>query len=336
MPGIAGNPHHIYDRHVRISQEAAFGEVNGAADWQAVPILGDGFKLKGSSPRFFPETNLASYRRMAIAHQLVVEGALTTLAWVDFIDYLLAMALTRDANGDLYSYTFDHYTPTDPRRLLGAVAESLTLRVTGTGDADVQVELALRAKLEAENDALDTGDFDYSSLVCVPFAFRDARIEIDTVHVTDVEAWTLTVNNAVSQGPMIRTAGTDFGTVAYLVAGRREISLDLTDVDNDARFNEAIRSGDPLSFTADFFHPLGHLLQIQLPLLAVEESDESASQADPTKRAPRLQAIVPCEGGDEICWALDRGPTTTTLEPLSTTPAPTTTTTAAATTTPGE
>ena len=109
MPGIIGLPHHNYDRHVMLSQEAAFGVVNPAPDWWAIPILGDGWKLKASNPPFFPESNLAGYSRTAIQHSLVVEGGFTTLAWAEPLNYMLGMAFNRNpADYDVYSHTGDY------------------------------------------------------------------------------------------------------------------------------------------------------------------------------------------------------------------------------------
>jgi len=339
MPGIIGLPHHNYDRHVRLSQEAAFGTVNPAPTWWSVPILGDGWKLKASNTPFFPETNLAGYVRTAIQHSLVVEGGFTTLAWPEPLNYLLGMAFNRNpADYDVYSHTADYLTPPDPRRYTGTVVETLAIRVTGTGDADVQLEFGLRARQEAGLDTLVIGDYDYSDLTCVPFMFRDAHLELDAVHIMDIEEFTINLDNSVSQGPYARHVGlSPFGLVAYLVAGRRSITLDIGDACKDDRFNQVIRAPGVVSFEASFFHPDGHLWQIQLPMLIVESSDETASQSDPTKEAGLLHAVAPCVGGTggEIAWSVDLGPagSTTTLAALTTTAAVTTTTTMAATTT---
>jgi len=333
MPGLPGNVHHGYDRHVRIVREDNFGECPGAPDWTETPVLGDGFKLKATNPRYFPETNMGGFRRsVGIPHQLVVEGGQTALAWPTTLSFLMHAGLDRDGNDDLYSYCIDHYTPADPRRYLGCAVETLTLRVSGTGDADVQIEAAWRSKLEQENNSLGSGDFSYAAVASVPFMFRDAHIQLATVDVVDVEEFSITVNNNVSQGPMGRTAGVEFGTLAYLIAGGREISLELTKVNRSERLNDAIRSGGVMSFEAEFYHPDGHYFGVQLPVLALEESDETASRTDPTKEAPSFQAITN-DAGEDITWGFDEGPTTTTLEPLTTTQGPTTTTVAATTTT---
>jgi len=329
MPGAT--VHHSYDRHVRIAAETAFGVVHADPSWSDVPFPAGGFGLKATSPRFMPPTNVAGYRRrVGVHHQQVVEGSFNTLAWPDHLFALLTMGLTRDGNGDLSSYTIDHFTPVDPRRYLGAVAENLTLRVGG--DGELAVELGLRAKVEEEANTLIAGDFDYSSMNLIPFMLRDARLEINSEHVTDVEEFSISVANNVAQGPMVRTSGITQGTVAYLAAGRREITLDLTKLSDSDRFEEAIRDGNELTFEAVFEHPSGHRLELQLPLLVVEGSDESDSDTEPVKANPKMVALSNSDD-DDIIWAVDLGPTTTTLAPLTTTAAPTTTTAAPTTTT---
>ena len=321
MPGITGNPHHGYNRHVRLAPEDEFGVCSDVPDWRDVPILADGYRLRAASPRYFPATNIGGHRRgIGIAHQQLAAGTLTTLAWVELTEFLLGAALHRDDDGEIASFTLDCYTPADPRRVLGAVAESVKLDVEGTGAAQVRIELGLRARIEqAHPGPLSEDDFDYSSLSPVPFMFCDARIRLDAAHVTDIESFRLDVDNSVAAGPIVATDGSALGTVAYLVPGRRKIRLDLRKVSNDDRFGAAIRSGGTVSFEADFVHPDGHIWQMKLPALAPESSDEAADADEPVSESPLLHALTN-EDGDDILWAVDLGPTTTTLESFTTTP----------------
>jgi tail tube protein len=320
MPGLTGNPHHLYDRHLRICQESTFGACPGSPSWSDVPLVPDGFTLKATSPRMFPRSNVGGYRRqIGVAHQQTVHGELTTPAWVEHTDLLLAMALTRTAGGDLYSHTCDLYTPADARRVLGAVGETLHIEVNGAGAMDVRLNLGLRAKQEVEHpDSLAPGDFDYSALTQVPFMLRDAVLKLDTTVVADVERFRISVDNRVAAGPIVTTSGSELGTVAYLLAGRRELTLELAKVNCDDRFSAAIRAGETVSFEADFVHPDGHLWQIKLPVLAPEQSDEDVSVVDPTREQTVLHALTDSDDED-ILWAVDIGPSTTTMAPLTTT-----------------
>lgn len=317
---MAASQHHARDRHLRICREDVFGVCPDAPQWLSVPVLGDGFKLKAAAPRYFPDTAMSgSVRTVGLTDWLIVEGSFTTPAWVELAGALLAMALHRDPNGDLSSYTLDFYTPADPRRILGAVAETLTIVAGGAGPADVRLTLGLRAKTEEANPALQPEDFDYSGISLVPFAFGDARIELDTVRVTDVQEFRVRVDNNVARGPYLCPGEGAPGVVAYLIAGARAISLTLTALSNDTRFNSAIRNGGTVSFEADLYHPSGHLMQIKLPVLAPETNPESARRTGgaPATEAPTLQAVADTAGRD-IIWAVDPGPTTTTLAPLTT------------------
>ena len=342
MPGIAGNVHHGARRHVRLVREDDFGQVPGAPTWVDVPILGDGMKLKATSEPYSPDTNFGGFvdQRIAIQHKLDVAGGLTTLLWPQIAKALLDMALERDAaNGDdLYSYSFDHYTPADPRRYRGVVAETLRLSVSGTGDAETQISLDLRGQDEAENNTLAPADFDYSAIDLRPFMGPDATVEIDTVASFDVETWTLTVENTVAQGPYIRKVGIHHSVVCYLIAGRRRISLELTRVNRQDEFNDAIRSATDISFEANFRHPEGHILQLQLPKLVVPASEEDGTPSQVAKESPRLIAVANA-AGNALVYGVDLAAGgTTTLAPLTTTEGPTTeapTTEAPTTTTPG-
>ena len=326
MPGVRS--HLGSRRNMRICRETNWAECPGAPTWYDVPILEDGMKLKAVNNRYIPNTNFQGWKQPCqVCHFQEVSGDLVTHPWVEQVDFLMDMVLERMANPaddnyqDVYSYCLDHYTPDDPRRYLGAVVETLTIAATGTGDADVRLTLSLRAKSEAENDALTEGDFDYSDVSCVPFMFAHAAILLDGNPVTDVEAFTIAIENNVQQGP---NSG---GYVAYLIAGRRTISLELTELNNCDAFNQAIRGCGEVSFQATFTHPSGSTWDIELPVLYVSESDEDGTPDASAKENPRMTAATD-ESDDDIISTVDVVPVTTT-----TTVAPTTTTTVAPTTT---
>jgi len=324
MPGAIGTPHLGARRHIRISQEATFGTVNPAPSWVYVPILEDGMKLKATSPRYRPDTNFGGdYRRhVHVCHSLQSSGDIICNPWPEVTGYLLDMALARTAAHDLNSYTVDHFTPTDPRRYTGTVIDRLTIAVTGTGDADVRLTLGCVAKLEAENDDLEEASFTYAGVTPVPFMFRDAAILIGAIHRIDLEAFTITVENNLAQGPNVQTAGTEQGTVGYLIAQQRAISLELTELNVGDTINEAIRDCNPLAFEARFSHPDGHMWQIQLPYIYPEESDEDGTPSQVTKESPRFE--VGCDdGGCDIIYGVDlaAGGTTTLAELTTTAPA---------------
>ena len=332
MPGVPGAVHLGARRHMRFVVETDFGQCPGAPDWASIPILEDGMKLKATSPRYRPDTDYGGdfRRHVHVCHQLVVEGDIVTHPWPEVAEFLLHMALDRDADHDLTSYCIDHYTPADPRRYLGAVVERLTIAATGTGNADVRFTLGMVAKLEEEHNALVEGDFDFSGLTMVPFMFRDAALRLAGGLVIDIDDFTLTVENNVARGPNVATAGTDQGTVAYVFGQQRAISLELGKLNRDDRFNELIRDCGSISFEANFAHPDGHLLQIQLPVIYPEESDEDGTPSQVAKERPRFEAGCDVDGKD-ILWGVDLAAGgTTTLPPFTST---STTSTSTSTTT---
>jgi len=329
MPGQVS--HGGWRRHMRICRNVAaaeYGDVPGAPSWQYLPIVGDGMKLKATSPRYVSDINMGGLRRrVAIHHQQVVEGDISWQPWPEITQYMLDMALLRvGAAGenyqDIYGHVIDFYTPVDPRRYRGVVVDSMSISASGTGDGTVSGTHSCIARIEQENDAIDEDDFDYSGLTLVPFMHWQSRLEVDDVLVTDVDSWTLTVENNVERGPLQPLAGASVGTIAYAIAGRRTISLELTKLDNMDRFNEAIRDGALLSFTARFVHPSGHNWEIQLPRLYSEENDEDGSPSQQAKQNPRMEAICGPDDDNDIIYGVDLGPTTSTLADITTTAVP--------------
>ncbi len=300
--------HFNWDRKLRIATESSFGTVNGSPSWTVLPILGDGYKLQASRPGYKPDTNMEGYQRsISIQHSQEVTGSHTMLAWPSVVETVLDAAMSRDANDDLTSYTHDFYSPVAARRILGAVAESLTINVTGTGDADVQFETTWRGKEETDDDSLSEGDIDYSSIGSVPFMFRDAALTLDGSTVTTVQEFSISVENNVAQGPL------NGGLVAYLIAGGRDVSLDLTKVQEDEALRTALRNGNTVSFEAAFTHPLGHSMTFLFNALQVPEDEESTSRDEPTTESPTLEALK-SGATDEFQYtvSLDSSTTTTT------------------------
>jgi hypothetical protein len=157
-----------------------------------------------------------------------------------------------------------------------------------------------------------------------------STIWINSAVAYDVDSWTLTITNDVEGGPLRRKAGVTLGVAGYQIAGRRTIELELTRVNRTDVMNQAIREANTISFETVWQHPLGYVMQIQLPVLHVESSDEDGTPSRVAKENPRLTAIADALGS-AIYYGVDLGPGATTMEPMTTTSTeePTTTTTSA-------
>ena len=323
--------HGGWRRHMRIARNAAhdaYGATPGVLSWQDVPVLGDGMKLKAAGPRFEPDTSHGGdYRRhVAVHHRQVVGGDIRTLLWPELSQYLLDMALLRVASAganyqNLYGHVIDHFTPSDPRRCFGVVVGSMRLTVAGAGAQDARLTLSCIAQREEENNGLAENDFDYASLSLTPFMAGFARIEVDSAVVADVEQWTLSVENNIGEAPFAWSDSVDAAVRAHAIAGKRRVSLELTDLNNDDRFNEAIRDGSHISFSALFSHPGGHVMQIILPRLFVPESIEAAAPGAQATERSRLEAMAATGGpyeGEDIVYGVDlaAGGTTTLAPPM--------------------
>jgi len=330
-------------RHIRICRGAdtdAYGALPSPQNWVWVPLLGDGMKMKATAPRYVPDTNYSEdfRQQIAIHHRQEVAGNITTLPWPEVTQFLLDMALLRVANPlsptyqDLYQHVVEHHTPEDPRRHYGCVANTLGISATGTGANDVQFTLGLIGQREVE---IGWEASDYSGVTPAPFMFAHAELRVDTTLVTDVENWKINVDNKVAEAPFIWANDVKMAVRAYAIAGGlRSVTLDLTKLNNTRNFNRHIRRGTYATFEALFRHPLGHIMQILLPYLAVEESDEDGTPSAKAKEAPKMIALKAPSGpyaGQDIIVSVDlaAGGTTTlaAIPPWTTTPAPATTTT---------
>jgi len=299
---------------MRWAQETTWGVAPLSPEWRAVPIERGVMGLKAAASLFWPATGFGGWKRSLVLPELQeTAGQVEVLARPELTGYLLGAALDRDADpaspryGDLESYCVDFYTPPDPRRYLGIVVEGLQIRAEP--DA-VRLLLRLRARKEVENDALAEDDFDYEGLTAAPFALRRAAVTIAGEAALDVEGFSLTVDNSVRPGP------NQGGYVAWLAAGQRSVALELTRLDGTDEFNAAIRGGATIAFEAEFTHPDGHEMSLELPVLHPAESSEDAPPARLALSHARLEAAAD-ESGADLTWEVSLAPpiTTTTTAP---------------------
>ncbi len=321
--GLPGTPHPGSSRHVRMVQETDWGEVPAVPSWLVTPYLDDGMGLKARANLWTPDTNFggAVSSRIKVPTHNNVEGDFTTALWPHHTSFLIAMAMTRlgaSGEGNLNSYTVDHFTPVDPRRYLGAMARSMRLAVSGTGDQDTRLTLGLVAAEEiAHPDAetLSADDFDYDAIEVVPFLHSHSTLRISTILAVDVEQWEWASENELALGPYRS------GVTTYMWAARRTTTLSLTKVNYDGDLNDALRAGVPVTFEANFIHPAGHLLQVKFPRLFVAESPEDGTPSKLAKESPRFEAAADDRGID-VKWAVDlAGGGTTTMPGFTTTTA---------------
>lgn len=340
MPGAQS--HGGWRRHCRLARcgaDADYGSVPAVPSWNWIPFLDDGFGLKATSPRYTPNTNYgASWKRnVMVHHRQTVEGDFSPLLWPEVTEFLLSMAIDRvtdsssDNYQDLYGHVIDFFNPVDPRRYVGVVANELSLECDHSEDGDAQLTLSLLAQAEKASSVTE-GDVDYSSLTPVPFMPQRATLRLDGSDVTDVENWTLSINNNVGDAPYTYDSEVGAGVRGHAVANQREASLELTKMNDDDAFADAIRGGGYMTFEARFYHPAGHFLQIVLPYLHVTESDEDGTPDQQATESPTLEAREAPSGtheGEDVIYGVDLasgGTTTLAGGDVSTTEGATTTT----------
>ena len=296
-----GHIHTGWRRHMRWARESSRGVLPPGPDWRCIPIQDGVMGLKAAASLWAPHTQYGGFRRAVLLPELVrVAGAALTLAWPQVMGYLLDAAVARVSDPaspdyqDLPTYSVDFFTPADARRCRGVVVERLRLVAD---PAAVALALDLRAWKEEANEELTADDFDYEGLSPVPFRLLGAQVSLDGKAVADVETFTLSVRNELSDGP---NAG---GAAAWLIAARRSVRLELTKLDATDLFNAAVREGVVLSFSAAFGHPEGHELTLSAPVLCAVCSDEDAPPQGIARTRAVLEARTDAEGRD-VTYAL--------------------------------
>jgi len=162
----------------------------------------------------------------------------------------------------------------------------------------VALRLDLWGRSEQPNATLTIGDFDYAGFDAVPFAFAAAEVLVDDAPLTGVESFRIKVANDLAAGP------SRAGAAAFLLAGQRSASLELTRADADGALKAALRDGAQVSFAATFAHPLGHTLSVGLPRLRAASTEDDARPGAIALTTARLEAAAEAEGED-ITYLLD-------------------------------
>jgi hypothetical protein len=223
-----------------------------------------------------------------------VAGRLTARLWPEAADLLLAAALER-AGGAMPSYCMDWYAPSGSRRFLGVLVSAMELAARGPGECALALDLIGRTEEEAAS--LGAGDFDYTGISPVPFAFRAASVALGGETLTDVEQFRLRVDNGLGAGPL------HGGAVATMAPGKRSVQLELTKLADSEDLAAAVRDGTELAFSTALQHPAGHTLSVSLPRLRAESAMAHVRPGRLAREAATLHAAAD-PGGEEITWSI--------------------------------
>jgi hypothetical protein len=297
MTGPAGNWHRSEARHLRICREDVWGESPASPAWTCLPLPGNGLRMGASDVLFSPRSFLGGHAapfHLSEGHR--VAGRLEVRLRPGTADLLLSAALERTA-GAMPSYCLDWYAPSGSRRFLGAMVDRMELTARGhSGQCALSLELLARS--EGGGPALDVADFDYSGVNPVPFLFHGATVNLGGTTVTGVEEFRLEARNSLEPGPLRQ------GWISFPGYGKRKVRLELTKLASDAHLEEALRSGQELSFSVTLSHPDGHEMSLDLPRLRAEAELPLARPGRLVREAARLEAAA-TGNGSEIIWSVN-------------------------------
>jgi hypothetical protein len=292
MTSPPGEWHRADARHLRVCREDAWGECPASPQWTCLPLAGEGLRMSAADVLFTPPTFIGGHAapfQLPEGHRLA--GRLEARLWPETSGLLLSAALDR-SDGRMPSHCLDWFAPSGSRRFLGVMVDRLVL--TGRGDSgESALVLDLVGRTEEANASLGSGDFAYEGLSPVPFLFRDAALTIDSTALTGIEQFRLEVRNGLQAGPLRQ------GRVAFIAAGKRAVSLELTGLLSSDYLADAARTGAELSFSARFGHPAGHTMEIFLPALRAESDAPLIRPGELAREEARLVAAAG-EGGTEI------------------------------------
>lgn len=307
MTTADGTIHGARDRHLRLAREGTFGSAPAEPNWLCLPVPPGGWTVSGDREWSTPDTNMGgAATEVAVPGLLSARGKLSVPPYPEAAGFLLDAALERPAPDRLHSYCADHVTPVESRRYLGLTVRALTLSATADR---VRVGLRFRGRDEVSETGVAESDFDYSNLTAVPFSLRGAHLEINDTDLGAVSGFTLRVDNDLRPGP------NEGDRTAYMLAGRRTVTLRLDGLHGGDAVSRAARQGQSVSFSADFTHPAGHYMGLRLPRLLARRSDERAGSNGMARRTARLVAAEDPARGYDIDYGVDLAPGGTTMMP---------------------
>lgn len=281
---MSANPHYPRRRHLRICPEESWGTPPPDPDPVAVPLVGDGFSVRAERDYYRPHGPAG----LRLPEMLRVEGELLTRPYPELTGFLLNAALARQ-DGELPSYSLEHFSPADRRRVTGARIRRLVL---SAGSDGALLRVAFVGAGEQPLPSLTKDAIDYCGLSPAPFRLRGADITAGGRELAAVEEFNLTIENDLTPGP---NRG---GAIGFLAAGARTVRLRLTAADDVADFHDAVRSGDTFPVEAALAHPQGHTLELSLPAVRAVSNPADARPGRAARAELRALADADAAGND--------------------------------------
>ena len=215
-------------KHLRIDKESTWGEWVGSG-LLYIPVLGDGYTVKGKADPYDPETGIFGYNRGPFGRlRKDISGDLTCLLQVGYLEKLFDWGIKRSAAYEAESYSAEFRDGVQGFRHTGLRANTFTF----AGDAengDLSVAFALVGKDESQISQFDiptvTADVATGYVDADFFQFQDGDLlEVpDGTALGTVQAFSIEVANNLTVGP----AGSD-DMIIHASANRQVITGSVT------------------------------------------------------------------------------------------------------------
>jgi len=244
------NEHQGYRLHWRVStEEATWGTQPAEPDWKDVPQRNDGFQIDEKAGIYWPDVNVGGYMRAAgIKNTNDISGSVNALLYPDSAERLLNMALDRDDDGNLKSYSIQKREPIEQRAYYGCMVNQATLSFDNGGEVGLSLDIIGKQAADASGEF--TADPTYTT--DVPFKFQDGVMELpDGTVVGTIESGSITIANGVQPGPF-------YGSTqlrSYLVSGSQVVNGSAVIAYNVTTYLTALRAGNTSSFEIVLTHP---------------------------------------------------------------------------------
>lgn len=295
-------------QYLRMAQEASWGAGKDASfDWQGVSVPVGGYNPNPVNEVDTPRKSEGTYQQTRYRRTgMDVTGDFTPQLFPDNAQFILDMALRRDANGNLQSYVAEWCTPGgETRRHTGIMVARARFECRTGGEFVLSFDLVVKDELGADDGVTSFAIPSFPTTVAYYFidlGGSSAWLKYDGVQKDTMRGFMIEVDNNLDIGPRKTDATTGHPIIQSCRTGAQDVTVELDDEVTGYEYRQDVRDFLDTSLDVKFEHPTAATVRLYLPLLKADQSPDSHDNIVTTQ--PRLTAYKP-SGEDKLQYTVE-------------------------------
>jgi hypothetical protein len=265
---------------LRASREDSWGDGKGADSWYGISVAVGNYGIAPANTVDRPRKSEGTWEQSrAKRTEMAVAGPWIPQVYPELAEWLMDTFYYRDANGNMYSYVTEWKTPSvETRRHIGIMVNRARIESRSGGEFMLTLDCLAKNELGSEDSVTDFTTPSFPSMQ--PYYFLDlggtgfikygaqgAEADIDTVRGFIIE-----VNNNLEPGPYKGEPP----ILDSLKPGAQQVTVEIADELHSNDYRRDVRDWRPRGFSAKWVHRSGSTIQIDIPQIEADTSEETA------------------------------------------------------------